>query len=182
MAARKPKPVWRNRIVRFDPAVDPEQFLAHPLNYRTHPAAQREALRGSHETLGIVGIAIVNERTGHTLDGHARIEEAITARQPYPALYVDLEPEEEPLFLATFDPITLLAGRDDEMYAFLIEGLEVENAALAALIAGEPIPIEPLFSPTLPDEQPNLDERTPTMCPQCSFEWHTGPQGEVIPA
>ena len=41
--------------------------------------------------------------------------------------------------------------------------------------------------PVLPDfkpediEQPRLDQRAPTMCPQCSFEWRVGAKGEIEP-
>lgn len=47
---------------------------------------------------------------------------------------------------------------------------------------------EPLNPPTDPDfrpddeEQPRLDERDPTSCPSCGFEWRVGPAGVIEPA
>lgn len=46
---------------------------------------------------------------------------------------------------------------------------------------------EPLTPPTDPDfspedaEQPRLDQRNPTTCPSCGFEWREGPGGSVEP-
>lgn len=40
-----------NRIAGYDPAVDPSELLAHPLNARVHPEAQREALGERGEAL-----------------------------------------------------------------------------------------------------------------------------------
>ena len=37
-------PAWTNRIVGSGEEA-PDQLLAHPSNWRTHPKAQREALR-----------------------------------------------------------------------------------------------------------------------------------------
>ena len=45
---------WKNRIVAYEPAVDPAQLLAHPLNARRHPGAQRDAMT---DTLGDIGWA-----------------------------------------------------------------------------------------------------------------------------
>ncbi len=65
---------WKNRIVASGTA-DPEQLLANPFNYRRRPGMQREALRDSLDELGVIKPVIVNEVTGHLVDGHARIEE-----------------------------------------------------------------------------------------------------------
>lgn len=46
---------------------------------------------------------------------------------------------------------------------------------------------EPLQPPTEPDfrpddeEQPRLDQRDPTACPSCGFEWRVGPGGVIEP-
>jgi hypothetical protein len=48
-------PVWRSRIVGSG-TEDPTQLLANPRNWRTHPAIQRDALRGSLDTVGWVGM------------------------------------------------------------------------------------------------------------------------------
>ena len=70
---------WEDRILGYEPDVDPTQLLAHELNARRHPGAQRDALRESLGRVGWVDVVKVNQRTGKVVDGHARVEEAITA-------------------------------------------------------------------------------------------------------
>ncbi len=48
-----PTTPWRSRIVGMED-VAPDQLLAHPLNWREHPGAQRDALRGSLAEVGWV--------------------------------------------------------------------------------------------------------------------------------
>ncbi|HOJ21828.1 MAG TPA: hypothetical protein PLY56_09860, partial [Armatimonadota bacterium] len=93
--------IWRNRIVGYgeQPA---SQFLANPNNWRIHPQAQREALRGALNEVGWVQAVIVNRRTGYLVDGHERVWQALQngdALVPY--IEVDLSPEEEAYVLAT---------------------------------------------------------------------------------
>ena len=72
---------WRNRIVGSGDE-DPTQLLVNPRNWRTHPGAQRDALRGSLSEVGWVQQILINRASGHVVDGHARIEEAISAGAP----------------------------------------------------------------------------------------------------
>ena len=135
---------WRNRITGSGEEA-PDQLLANPSNWRVHPAAQRNALRGSLETVGWVAQVMVNQRTGHVVDGHARVEEAISRGVPsVPVLYVDLSPDEEALVLATLDPIGAMADRDDEKLRSLLAEIAVDDAGLAALLGdlagGDPKP------------------------------------------
>ena len=128
----KPAPVpWRNRIVGTGD-VAPDQLVANPANWRTHPGPQRDALRGSLSEVGWVQQVMVNRRTGFVVDGHARVEEALTRHEPtVPVLYVDLSPEEEALVLATLDPIGAMATRDDAKLAELLDGLVVDDAVMS---------------------------------------------------
>ncbi len=106
-------PAWANRIVGSGEEA-PDQLLAHPSNWRTHPKAQREALREVLDTVGYVAQVIVNQRTGHLVDGHLRVEEALSHGQPtIPVLYVDLSPDEERLVLASLDPLAAMATTDE---------------------------------------------------------------------
>ena len=59
---------WRNRIVGTAD-VPPDQLVANPANWRTHPGAQRDALRGSLGEVGWVQQVMVNQRTGFVVDG-----------------------------------------------------------------------------------------------------------------
>lgn len=125
---------WRSRIVGQGEEA-PDQLVANPANWRTHPPAQRDALRGSLSEVGWVAQVMVNRRTGHVVDGHARIEEALSRGEPtVPVVYVDLEPEEERLVLATLDPIGAMAGTASERLAELLAEVSVDDEGLAALL------------------------------------------------
>ncbi len=125
---------WKNRIVGSG-TEDPSQLLANPANWRLHPKAQQDALRGSLDTVGWVQQVMVNQRTGFVVDGHARVEEALTRHEPtVPVLYVDLSPEEEAIVLATLDPIGAMADRDRAKLDALLAEITVDDAGLRALL------------------------------------------------
>ncbi|MHB8397932.1 MAG: DNA modification methylase [Candidatus Limnocylindrales bacterium] len=152
-----PPAAWKNRIVGSGEE-DPAQLLANPANWRTHPAAQRNALRGSLDTVGWVQQCLVNQRTGYVVDGHARVEEALSRGEPsVPVLYVDLSPDEEALVLATLDPIGAMADRDGAKLAALLAGVTVDDAGLAALLASMRPPRTGLVDP---DDVPDVPEES----------------------
>jgi hypothetical protein len=101
---------WRNRIVGQGTEA-PEQLLANPRNWRVHGKTQQAALNGVLDEVGWVQQILVNQRTGHVVDGHLRVTLALRRNEPtVPVIYVDLTEQEEALVLATLDPIGALAG------------------------------------------------------------------------
>jgi DNA modification methylase len=130
-----PTAAWRNRITGSGEEA-PDQLLANPANWRIHPRAQQDALAGALDQVGWVQQVMVNQRTGFVVDGHARIEEAISRGEPsVPVVYVDLSPEEEALVLATLDPIGAMAAADTARLEELLAGVTVDDAGLARLLA-----------------------------------------------
>jgi len=135
----KPKPnsalaadpvVWQNRIIRYGEAA-PDQLLANPKNWRVHPQAQQDALEGALRKVGIVQNVVVNERSGKMIDGHLRVQMAISSGQPtVPITYVDLSDEEEALILATIDPVTGLAGTDQTLLDSLITDIRLSDLGM----------------------------------------------------
>lgn len=124
----------RSRIVGHGD-VNPEELLANPLNFRTHPGHQMDALRGSMKELGWLKTVLVNKTTGHVIDGHARVKEAMRmGLATIPVTILELTPEEERLALAVLDPITELATRDPQILTELLAQVEVEDAGLQALL------------------------------------------------
>lgn len=117
--------IWANRVESKVVLVPPDQLLANPLNARRHGGAQRESIRSSLSALGWIAPVLVNTTTGHVIDGHARIEEALTEGAPaVPVLYVELSEEEEALALATYDPIAAMATYDAEVTGLLLEAID----------------------------------------------------------
>src|SRR4051812_42820956 len=71
------KAQWQIRILGYG-LEDPEQLLANDKNFRIHPAAQQKAMSALLRTVGIVQNIIVNQRTQKVIDGHMRIQLAIS--------------------------------------------------------------------------------------------------------
>jgi len=131
---------WRNRIVNFG-TMRADQFQAHPRNWRIHPPAQRRALATSLSKVGWVGAVLVNRQTGHLLDGHERLWQALEQGDdtPVPYIEVDVSEDEEHFILATLDPIGAMAETDAEMLAGLLAELgdvpEFDDTDISALLA-----------------------------------------------
>jgi hypothetical protein len=163
---------WQDRIIEFGrkPA---NQFLANPQNARQHPPAQREALRGSLETIGNIGV-ILESVSGYLIDGHARVEEALSVDENMELAYVlvDLAPHEEAKALASYDFITSLATYEKDILDNLLRDVQTDDArvmaTMSALAEMEGI-IPPDFQPIGMDEQPRLDQLEPkwAICPHC---------------
>ncbi len=127
---------WRTRIVGSGEAA-PDQLLANPRNWRVHPRAQQRALAGALDEVGWVAQVLVNQRTGHVVDGHLRVELAISRGEPsVPVTYVDLSEEEERLVLATLDPLVAMAEADRSVLEELLRDLAVDDAGLRGLLDG----------------------------------------------
>jgi hypothetical protein len=144
----EPKPAaWRNRIVRSG-ELPASQFLAHEGNWRIHPTAQQEVLRGLiGNAVGWIAPVIVNVRTSTlwpvgdrnvetVVDGHLRIQLALREgdETPVPVSYVDLTPQEERMALATFDPVAALAAHDTIKFDELVADLPDSHVDLTAIL------------------------------------------------
>lgn len=174
MTAQRARDGWRNRIVRHGEE-EPDQLLANPANWRIHPKPQQDALAGVLDEVGWVQDVIVNQRTGHVVDGHLRVSLAITREEPtIPVVYVDLDEHEEKLVLATIDPLSAMAVTDAEQLAALLDDVSTGDAALQAMLdhlATEAGIVPPAFEPVGIDEQGRLDEKAKVTCPECGHEF-----------
>jgi hypothetical protein len=126
---------WRNRVVGFvqKPA---SQFTANALNFRRHPNVQREAFRGLVSEIGFAGAVLENVRTGNLIDGHLRIEEALSVddQTPIPCVQVDLSEAEERLLLASYDPLSAMATVDKEVLDTLLRDISTGNSAVQEML------------------------------------------------
>jgi DNA modification methylase len=126
---------WQNRITKYG-TLPADQFIANPQNPRRHPMDQREAVKGSLDTLGWIAPVIVSARSQYLIDGHERVMQALSQGDdtPVPYIEVDLSDEEEALALASFDWITQMAVYDKDSLDALLQGIETENDALQAVL------------------------------------------------
>lgn len=156
------------------------------MNWRTHPKEQQDALLAVLEEVGVVQTVMVNKRSDPSwgrnqnvetlVDGHARITLALRKgdETPVPFHYVDLNPAEEALVLATLDPLGAMAtsdkGKLDELLREVSTGSEALQEMLAELAAENGI-VPPDFQPASIDDQGRLDEKAKTTCPECGHEF-----------
>lgn len=124
----------RDRIVDFR-RVRADSLRPHPRNWRTHPRAQQDALRGVLAEIGFADALLTRQLPDGSLqlvDGHLRAELAPEALVP--VLVLDLEEHEALKLLATFDPLAAMAGADAGLLAGLVEEVATDNAAVRALL------------------------------------------------
>ena len=115
--------------------VKASQLRPHPRNWRTHPAAQQDALRGVLAEIGYAGALVARELADGSLeliDGHLRAE--TTPDMEVPVLVVDLDETETAKLLAVYDPLGRMAEANEEMLADLISKVETESDAVQALL------------------------------------------------
>lgn len=173
-APEDPAPKWGNRIIG-EGMVHPSELAANPLNFRTHGAAQQRALTGAIERLGWIQRVVVNKRSGMIVDGHLRAKLAAKHGEMVPVIFVDLDPEEERIALATLDPIAEMAGRDDANLAALISGIEANNANLDTFLDGIRASLASHREPKPGETDPDAAPPPPAMVRSSSGEtWHLG--------
>lgn len=140
MKKRKQVKKWQIRIAGYGSEA-PDQILAHPLNARVHPLSQQEAVSDLLSEVGIVREVVISRQSGYLLDGHLRVQLAEAAgQQSIPVLYVDIDPEDEALLLATLDPLVAQGRTDEDRMSALLEGLNSEHRVLDELLQGATAP------------------------------------------
>ena len=122
----------------------------------------RRPWRGVLDQVGWVAQVLVNQRTGHVVDGHLRVALAISRGEPsVPVLYVDLSEDEERLVLASLDPLAAMATTDEAKLRELLAEVSVDSEALAAMLAAL-APAEPKDGLTDPDDIPEPPDEAVT--------------------
>ena len=137
----------RDRIIELR-RVPARELLPNPKNWRSHPPAQRAALRGLLNEVGYAGALLVRETPDGLMliDGHLRME--TTPEQDVPVLVLDLNEAEADTLLATFDPLGAMATANMEALAALLDSVRVEDDALQAMFEAL-IPAPPILGPEL---------------------------------
>ena len=125
----------RNRIQELV-WVQARELQPHPRNWRTHPQQQRRVLAGVLREIGYADALLARRLPDGKLqliDGHLRAE--LTPEQTVPVLVLDLNEEEADKLLAVLDPISALAGRDEEKLQQLLQNVQTQDQAVASLLA-----------------------------------------------
>jgi hypothetical protein len=115
--------------------VKASEILPNPKNWRTHPKAQQDALRGVLADIGFADAALAYETPNGLMlvDGHLRVETASDAE--IPVLVLDITEDEADKLLLTLDPLSSLAGTDAEALTALSQSVEFENEAIQTMLA-----------------------------------------------
>lgn len=126
---------FRDRIKDFR-RVRADSLRPHPRNWRTHGAAQQNAMRGLLAEIGCADALLVRELPDGALqlvDGHLRAE--VSADSLVPVLVLDVSDEEALKLLVTLDPLAAMAGADQELLTGLVAEVETDNDAVRAMLA-----------------------------------------------
>jgi hypothetical protein len=116
--------------------VKASELLPNPKNWRTHPVAQQDALKGILAEVGFAGAVLVRELDDGSLmliDGHMRAE--TTHDQEIPVLILDVDEAESDKLLATFDPIAAMAESDAHALDALLRNVDTGSEALSKMLA-----------------------------------------------
>jgi DNA modification methylase len=111
--------------------VPANELKPNPRNWRTHPKAQLDAIRGVLGEIGFAGAELARELPDGTLeliDGHARAQ--VAGEAVIPVLVLDVDQAEADKLLATFDPIGAMAGADKDQLDALLRSVSTNNDAL----------------------------------------------------
>ncbi len=127
---------YRNRIKTLE-YVNAADLTPHPGNWREHPKAQADALKGVLAEVGIAGalLAYRSERQGGALvviDGHLRKD---AAPQQWPVLILDVDDAEADYLLAVVDPLAAMAVADAGALDALLSSVQSGEAAVQAMLA-----------------------------------------------
>lgn len=126
---------WKMSIIGEGEA-DPRTLTRHPDNPKVHTAEQDAVVTASLDRVGWLRRILVNQRTGHVLDGDQRIVLAIRYGEPTVPYYVcDIPAEEEGMVLMTLDASAQLAQVHGERWSRLVREAPAKESALLALWA-----------------------------------------------
>ena len=116
--------------------VKASELIPNPKNWRTHPIAQQDALKGILAEVGFAGAVLARELDDGSLmliDGHMRAE--TTNDQEIPVLILDVDEAESDKLLATFDPIAAMAESDPHALDALLRNVDTGSEALQKMLA-----------------------------------------------
>ena len=142
----------RIRELRRVPA---SQLRPSPKNWRSHPKAQQDALRGVLAEVGYADALLAREDTDGTLvliDGHLRAE--TTPDMEVPVLILDVTEAEADKILLTLDPLAAMATADAAKLDALLRDVQTGSEALVNMLTD----LHEQFSPLPPALTEQVEE------------------------
>jgi hypothetical protein len=150
----------RDRIkeLRRVPAAE---LQPNPKNWRTHPKAQQDALKGVLAEIGYADALLARETPDGGLmliDGHLRAE--TTPDAIVPVLVLDVDEAEAAKILATLDPLSAMAATDAGKLNELLHDVKTGSAALGDMLSklAADVGAIPADEPE-PAPEPNLETK-----------------------
>ena len=125
----------RDRIVELV-RVPASELVPNPKNWRTHPTAQADALKGVLAEVGIADAVIARRLEDGQLmllDGHLRTE--TLGDQLVPVLVLDVDEVEGDKILATLDPLAALAGSNRVKLDEILREIDTSSEAVSEMLA-----------------------------------------------
>jgi ParB-like chromosome segregation protein Spo0J len=123
----------RIRELRRVPA---SELRPNPKNWRTHPEAQANALRGLLSEIGIADAVLARELPDGSLmlvDGHLRAE--TLGDETVPVLVLDVDEAEADKVLATLDPLAAMAEADAAKLDAILREVDTGSPDVQQLLA-----------------------------------------------
>jgi hypothetical protein len=168
--------MYKDRIVELR-RVRAGDLVPAPLNWRKHPKAQQDAMKGILDEIGYADAVLAREtpRGLELIDGHLRT--SLDDEQVLPVLILDLNDEEATKMLLTLDPLAAMAETDDVALAALLADVTFSDEAITAMLEGlVPEELDSYMPPDAPEDFKEFDENIDTThsCPKCGYAWSGG--------
>jgi ParB-like chromosome segregation protein Spo0J len=116
--------------------VPASELRPNPKNWRTHPKAQADALKGVLAEVGIADAVLARELEDGTLmllDGHLRVE--TMGDQILPVLVLDVNEAEGDKVLATLDPLAAMAESDAAKLDAILREVDTGSPELQQMLS-----------------------------------------------
>lgn len=124
----------KNRVKELR-IVSASELRPNPKNWRLHPKSQQDALRGVLAEIGMADACLARELPDGSLmliDGHLRAETVADAKVP--VLILDVNEAEADKILLLFDPLSGMAGTDEQRLDELLRNVQTGSEPLAAML------------------------------------------------
>jgi len=164
--------MYKDRIVELR-RVRAGDLVPAPLNWRRHPKAQQDAMKGILDEVGYADAVLAREtpRGLELIDGHLRT--SLDDEQILPVLVLDLNDEEATKLLLTLDPLAAMAETDNDALASLMADVTFNDDSITAML--ESLANEEWLSDLI--QQPDATSYTQTV--DIPIYHPTGPQPPI---